>query len=69
MEQTGADGEQGAEQECSASLPRDPGYRVRTTHTPNLATSAAKLVCRAGGKGCSTWPGLEPLPHRILKLF
>jgi len=28
----------------------------------NFATSAAKLVCRASRKGCSTWPGLEPRP-------
>ena len=31
-------------------------------HTPNFATSAAKLVSRASRKGCSTWPGLEPRP-------
>jgi len=34
--------------------------------TPNFATSAAKLVCRAR-KGCSRWPGLElrPTSHRV----
>jgi hypothetical protein len=31
-------------------------------HMPNFATSAAKLVCRASRKRCSTWPGLEPRP-------
>jgi len=31
-------------------------------HTPNFASSAAKLVCRASRKQCSTWPGLEPRP-------
>jgi hypothetical protein len=41
---------------------------VRARHTPNFATSAAKLVCRASRKGCSTWPGLEPRPTSNLEL-
>jgi len=36
--------------------------RVHARHTPNFATSAAKLICRASRKGCSTWPGLKPRP-------
>ena len=40
-------------------------------NAPNFARLAAKLVCRASGKGCSTWLGLEA--HQIrsldLKLF
>ena len=35
---------------------------LRVTRTPNFTTSAAKLVCRASRKGCSTWPGLKPRP-------
>jgi hypothetical protein len=35
---------------------------VCARHTPNFATSAAKLVYRASRKGCSTWPGLKPRP-------
>ena len=36
--------------------------------TPNFATSAAKLVCRASRKGRSAWPGLEPQPTSNLEL-
>jgi len=42
--------------------------KVRARHTPNFATSAGKLVCRASRKGCSTWPGLEPRPTSTWKL-
>ena len=48
--------------------PVTPPPRVRARHTPNFATSAAKLVCRASRKGCSTWPGLEPRPTSNLEL-
>jgi hypothetical protein len=32
---------------------------VCARYIPNFTTPAAKLVCRAGRKGRSTWPGLE----------
>ena len=35
---------------------------MRAQHTPNFATSVAKLVCGASRKGCSAWPGLKPRP-------
>jgi hypothetical protein len=41
---------------------------VRARYTPNFATSAAKLVCRASRKGCSAWPGFEPWPTSHWKL-
>ena len=41
---------------------------MRATHTPNFATSAAKLVCRASRKRCSTWLGLKPRPTSNSKL-
>jgi hypothetical protein len=45
-----------------------PPPKVCARHTPNFATSAAKLVCRASRKGYSTWPGLEPRPTSTWKL-
>jgi len=42
-----------------------PTPPVYAQHTPNFATSAAKLVCRASRKGCSTWSELELRPPRI----
>ena len=50
----------------SVKAPVSP--RVRARHTPNFATSAAKLVCRASRKGRSTWPELEPRPISNLEL-
>ena len=63
-------GEAGRANGCTACTDSGvpPPACARST-TPNLATSAAKLVCKASRKGCSTWPGLEPWPNSCKSLL
>jgi hypothetical protein len=62
-------GEAGHADGCTACTDSGVPPCMCARYTPNFATSAARLVCKASRNGCSTWLGLEPRPNSCKSLL